>query len=238
MTVGIPINNPTKYVGPDVAIVSIVSRNRSPTGADIRQGTTGRYYPLGSLWIVSNDPTTGTQGDMWWLSKIVANVAFWLQIGAGGTPLLEIETPNGDAVPLAGVIQFLQAGGITISAAGNAVSFNVTGMGLNWSEVTTTSQAMAADSGYVANNVGLVTLTLPAIAPQFSVVSVVGKGSGGWTIAQNAAQTIYYGNATTTPGVGGSLSSALQRDCVTLMCITANNEWEVMQGPQGNITYI
>lgn len=195
--VGIPSNNPTKYLGPDVALVSIVTRNRAPTGADIRQGSTGKYYPIGSWWIISKDPSTGTYGDIYWLSKIVSNVAFWVRVEGGSQPPFSI----------------------------------------NWQEVTT-STVMDYNNGYVANGGSLVTLTLPDIAPQFSVIWVIGKGIGGWSIAQNAGQTIYYGNATTTPGAGGSISSTLQRDCITLMCITENTEWQVMQGPQGNLNYV
>lgn len=76
---GIPPNSPTKYTGANVTLNSIVTRNREPTGADLRQPSTGAYYPIGSQWIVSKDPTTGTEGDLWYLSKIVANVAYWKQ---------------------------------------------------------------------------------------------------------------------------------------------------------------
>ena len=79
---GIPSSSPTKYTGPNVSLVSQAVRNRSPTGTDIRQGTTGKYYPIGSYWIVSKDPTTGTEGDLWYLSKIVSNVAYWIKVTA------------------------------------------------------------------------------------------------------------------------------------------------------------
>jgi len=70
---------PNKYVGPGIYLNSIVSRNREPLGTDYRQPETGRLYPIGSEWIIGANPTTGVQGDKWYLSKIVANVAYWVQ---------------------------------------------------------------------------------------------------------------------------------------------------------------
>ena len=78
---------PTKYLGPNQFLVPVVSRDREPTGADYRQPETGKLYPIASIWQVGKNPTTGSEGDMWMLSKIVANVAFWILISSGGTPL-------------------------------------------------------------------------------------------------------------------------------------------------------
>ena len=41
---------------------------------------------------------------------------------------------------------------------------------------------MAVDTGYVANNAGLVTLTLPDTAALGKVVAVAGLGAGGWLV--------------------------------------------------------
>ncbi len=98
---GISPKDPNKYLGPSVYLSSIVTRNREPTGADYRQPETGKIYPLGSYWLISRDPVSGTQGDLWYLSKIVANVAFWLQVSSGGSGnLIDIQV---DAVTAPGV---------------------------------------------------------------------------------------------------------------------------------------
>ncbi len=76
---GVSPNNPRRYVGQNVAIVNIVTRNRSPTSADYRQPETGKLYPFGCIWAVGEDPTTGAYGDMWILTKIVANAGVWKQ---------------------------------------------------------------------------------------------------------------------------------------------------------------
>lgn len=72
--------NPTKYLGPNVYQACVVSRPRAPLGSDYRQPETGKLYPIGSVWQVGKDPSTGTEGDLYMLSMIVANVATWRPI--------------------------------------------------------------------------------------------------------------------------------------------------------------
>jgi hypothetical protein len=109
---------------------------------------------------------------------------------------------------------------------------------LPWTVVTGTTQAAAVDNGYIVNNAGLVTVTLPATSAVGKVVAVTGiNNATGWSIAQNAGNTIFFGSVTTTPGVGGSLSSTATRDSVFLVCVTANAGWNVLYSV-GNITYV
>src|SRR5712675_2337532 len=58
-------------------------------------------------------------------------------------------------------------------------------------KITGTSQTMAINNSYIANNAGLVTLTIPATLAIGDTFSVVGKGAGGWLVQANAGQTIY-----------------------------------------------
>ncbi len=102
-----------------------------------------------------------------------------------------------------------------------------------WAEVTGTTQAMTVNTGYIANNAALVTLTLPATAALGSVFAVAGKGAGGWKIAQNASQVIHFGNVDSTTGSGGSVASTLRRDVIYLICTTADTDFEVT-GSVGN----
>lgn len=121
---------------------------------------------------------------------------------------------------------------------GDATWATPAGGGLTWNEEVTTSATMAVNNGYIANNAGLVTLTLPATAAIGDTVAVQGKGAGGWLIAQNAGDFINFGDVVTTTGVGGSLASTDDHDSITLVCITANDNWAVLNGPQGIITYV
>jgi len=125
--------------------------------------------------------------------------------------------------------------GVSISNGAGSVTISGTGSGIGWTEVTGTTQTMAADNGYVSSNPALVTLTLPAAAAFGTAITVLGKGAGGWKIAQGAGQQIHFGSVSTTAGATGYLSSTNQYDSIQLICITANNEWACI-GSQGNIT--
>lgn len=103
--------------------------------------------------------------------------------------------------------------------------------------VTGTSATLAVQNRYVANNAGLVTLTLPTTAAVGDVIQIRGGGAGGWLIAQNASQIIHLGSSASTTGVGGSAASSNRYDCLDLTCIVANNEF-VCSGVQGNITIV
>lgn len=122
------------------------------------------------------------------------------------------------------------AGSITIGASG-AASFT-------WSEVAGTTQAIAVNSGYVPNNAGLVTLTLPATAAFGSRIAIQGLGAGGWIIAQNAGQTIVSSGGSTTVGVGGSLASTNRYNSVELVCVVANTTFAIYTAPGGVLTYV
>lgn len=104
-----------------------------------------------------------------------------------------------------------------------------------WSEVTGTSANLVPMQGFIPNNGSLVTLTLPTSSTVGSTIEVVGKGSGGWRIAQNAGQSINFGNQTTTVGAGGRLDSTNQFDSIRLVCTVTDTTWTIL-GSQGNIT--
>jgi hypothetical protein len=121
-------------------------------------------------------------------------------------------------------------GSITISASGGA--------GLTWTHVTGTSQAMVSNSGYIADNSGLVTLSLPATSAIGDELYIVGRGSGGWTVSQGASQQIIIGSSSSTAGGGGSIASSNRRDSIYLVCTNTNLEWTSVGGPQGNLTIV
>jgi hypothetical protein len=119
----------------------------------------------------------------------------------------------------------------TLIASSNFASFH-------WSNVTTTTQTMATNNGYISNNGSLVTLTLPEIVAVGARVAVVGNGAGGWKIAQRVNQIIHVGSSTTTTGTGGSIASTNRYDSVNLICTVANAEFVTEGGIQGIITVV
>jgi len=126
--------------------------------------------------------------------------------------------------------------GISVTPSANTITIATTN-GIAWNEVTGTSQSMAVDNGYIANNAGLVTLTLPATAVVGDRIRIAGKGAGGWRCGQNVGQTINFGNTATTVGVGGYIDSTNQYDALELLCITANTTWVALSSV-GNLNVV
>lgn len=118
------------------------------------------------------------------------------------------------------------AGGITIAATGSG--------GFSWTEVTGTTQTMASNNGYIANNGALVVLTLPAASNVGDEMAVVGKGAGGWKVSAGGGQDIRVGSSDAT----SYIASSNQYDSIYLVCTVANTTWTSLGGPQGNITIV
>lgn len=86
---------------------------------------------------------------------------------------------------------------------------------------------------YIANGVGLVTLTLPERLKVNDYIQVMGKGAGGWRIQLNSGQIIRGTSSTTS---GGTLSSNNRYDSVTLKVMTTDAELSVVS-QVGTLTY-
>lgn len=128
-------------------------------------------------------------------------------------------------------------GTVSFTPGANTLNLESTASGgLTWNEVTGTTQAMDVDNGYICNNGSQVVCTLPDTAALGSVIRIAGKGAGGWKIAQNAGETIYWDASTaTTTGITGYLESTDKYDAVELVCMTADTSWVVVSS-KGNIT--
>jgi hypothetical protein len=164
-----------------------------------------------------------------------------LVTSSAGVPAWTSSMTNGQlligstgATPVVGTIT--GTSGISVAVGAGTITLSGTGSGIGWNEITGASQTMAPDQGYVTNNAGLVTLTLPAVAAFGTVINIVGKGAGGWRIAQGAGQQIQVGSTASTVGAGGYVESTNQYDSIELLCTTANTTWTCLGGPQGNIT--
>lgn len=104
----------------------------------------------------------------------------------------------------------------------------------SWFEITTTAVSMTANNGYIASNAGVVTMTLPATSLVGATLKIVGKGAGGWLLAQGAGQQIKIGSAASTLGAGGSVASTNAFDSLELVCITADTIWSLVGAPQSS----
>ena len=99
--------------------------------------------------------------------------------------------------------------------------------GLIWSREAGAAVTAEDGHGYVNTNAGLTTITLPAVAVLGAIITIIGEGAGGWSIAQNAGQSIQYVGLSTTAGVGGSLSSTHRYDTVYIVCRVASTTFSI-----------
>lgn len=108
-------------------------------------------------------------------------------------------------------IQFLQSGTTTVIDTTGAASFT-------WFVLSEPNNLLPF-AGYITNSSSLLTFTLPNNAQIGDTYRIVwGPLNGGWSIAQNSGQYIQCGNAATTTGVGGSLSSTAIGNSIEIVC--------------------
>lgn len=107
-----------------------------------------------------------------------------------------------------------------------------------WVEITANTVNLVPNNGYIMNNNAVTILaTLPLVAAKGQIIEIAGLGSQGWSVLQNAGQQINYGILSTTPGIGGSLSSTQRYNTVRLLCVVDNLTFNVLSN-QGNLTVV
>lgn len=191
------------------------------------------------------------------LDTLTGNSLSFPRVNAGETALEYVAVNTFSSVPVSGqttvtanatatALTFVAGSNITITTDNTAKSVTINSTasgGITFTEVTGTSQSALVNKGYITNNAGLVTVTLPASAVVGDIVQVSGSGAGGWKLAQNASQSIVWtaggvaGTNVTTTGVGGYLASVDRYDSVTVICIGTDNTWKV-DASKGNITIV
>lgn len=176
-------------------------------------------------------------------AKLGVQTSHGIPYGAGTTAAVAwlAEATNGQ-IPIGStgnppVLAALTAGaGIAINNAAGSITVVNTGTGFQWNNVAGVSSAMAVQNGYIANNAGLVTFTLPVTAVLGSTLAIEGLGAGGWTLVENALQTIIFGNQAATITTG-SISSTNRYDGCELVCVVADTTWKIKQSI-GNLTVV
>lgn len=145
----------------------------------------------------------------------------------------------GTATPAANNINILGTAGTVTTGAGSTITVQTTGGGITWNHVIVVGPTpMLVNSGYTTEVAGppVAGLTLPLTSAYGSIIRVVGVGTGGWIIGQNAGQNIENGALSTTVGAGGTLASSEPTATVELLCVTADTTWRVIDG-QGNLIF-
>lgn len=139
------------------------------------------------------------------------------------------------ATPTAGTITST-GGTITVSTGAGTLNLEVVGGGFAWTDVTSATQAMSVENGYITDRGAGVVYTLPATAALGSEIIVMGK-LGLTTITPNANQQILISSSSGTIGVTGTIVGTNVGDCITLIATTsgASTIWRA-QSLVGNWT--
>lgn len=109
--------------------------------------------------------------------------------------------------------------------------------GLDWQTISSTTQAITVNTGYIARSATSVDFTLPttaAIGQQFSIVYLSPNDGN---LLQNAGQTIIALDQTTTEGTAGRLEGISRGEVLTILCTNTNTEFTVI-GPVGNFNVV
>ena len=128
---------------------------------------------------------------------------------------------------------------VTITPGHGTINLEATSSGgFVWTPVTsaTNPNTLVKSNGYISKGAGVVTFILPAAAAVGDTFSIAGYGNL-WTLTQNALQSITLGNHTSTVGVLGSITATHIRDSITLICVVANSEFQIIESV-GNLTFI
>lgn len=214
---------PLAYEG-DVTVPYIV-RNSAPT-------TSNNKFLVPTVWI---NPDSGIAYIL--VSKALG-IANWVTMASTSGGVVSFLTPDANTVtPTAGVITIANGTAMDITGSGSTITFNSMGGGIAWVSVAGTTQTLSAGHGYVTTNGAQTVFSLPVTASFGDFYIIAGVGAGGWSLSQNAGQSVKLGNLTTTIGVGGSLTSTFASDTIQIVCTTANTTFKVIDS-MGNITVV
>jgi hypothetical protein len=150
-----------------------------------------------------------------------------------------IEGNMGGPVPpnASNIIFLLGSGDLSVTGDPSTNTLTISATGLpTWNKISSNT-ALQTNMGYICTGGGALTLTLPATSNVGDIIEVTLDGSTSWSIAQGAGQLIRLGNAETTAGVGGSLTSTQQGDSFRMVCSITNLKWNVLSS-MGNPTVV
>lgn len=219
----------------------------TPIKRIVRSGAPGNHY----LNFIPGDEWFDSSTNIWWKYLYFDSVSLgvWGQLATPGSDLDSLTGDSGGAVfsvsnniniqgGASGAISFsnggigqldaqVQVDGTTIDIV--AGQLKVVGGGFSWNVITVGGPTqMVNNEGYIANAGVLCQILLPATSSVGDSIQIVGIGSGGFRITQNAGQNIMYLGNLSTAGVGGSFSSTVNTCTIEIICTTADTLWSVV----------
>lgn len=206
--------------------IAVAVTTAAATAAKVGTTTGGTYTPA--------------TGDIIVVTFTLANTATspTINIDGSGAKNILLGNTNPTAVGMAGTKAMMWYDGTAFQLFGSQrvsdTDTNTTYLGATaFTTVTGTTQAAAANAGYIANHASTgINFTLPATAAIGQIVHVLGLGAGGWRVTAPSGDNILIdGNNTGAAGyITGPAGST-----IGLRCIVANTTWEVIDYT-GNLT--
>lgn len=138
--VGVPFQNPRDYVGPDMNIIPIRRFPRRPLSSD-------KKYRVGQFAILGKDPSTGSEGELWYLAAFDGSGdAMWLQFTSGASVDAIDSLTTDDGAPavgpdLGGNVNLFGGTGIVTSGQDPSTTVTVS------IDTSTVGQTITGDSG-------------------------------------------------------------------------------------------
>ncbi len=140
---------------------------------------------------------------------------------SGSTVGQTITGDTGGALsPTAGNWNIVGGSGISTSGSVSTITVNAKTGGFTWTDVSTPTQTIAVQNGYLTDRGAGVVYTLPATASIGDTFIIVGK-LGLATITPNANQQILMSSASGTVGATGTAVSTNVGDSATFVCTTS-----------------
>ncbi len=131
-----------------------------------------------------------------------------------------------DSVPLAGNEDLtfeIQRWMTTLVDTLNTALETIEALLVNPVQIIEATQGAESNTRYIPTNIALTAITLPELCLVGDVVSIVGNGSGGWSMIPFAGQSIQFRASTAST----SVSSAERYDCISVTCVVENTTWVV-----------
>ena len=221
MTFGISRFLPTDYTGPQQNIAPLRCFPREPT-------TTDKKFPIGQLIIIGKNPSSGTQGDIWYLSKFDSSGdAIWLQLLSGaGSPGVDSLTTD-DGAPVVdpdgnGNINVL--GGTSITTAGQGPSTVTINLDADVANSYLTDSGSATPA---ANVISIVGGTGVDTAGSGSTVTINASASVPTTFTSDLGVATPVANNLNVIGSGG-ISTSGAADTLTISGTGMGISWSVI----------
>jgi len=152
MSVGISRFIPTDYLGPNQDFVPIKCFPREPR-------TTDKKFPIGQIVLLGKNPSSGSEGDIWYLARFDSSGnAIWLQLATGASsPGIDTVTTDDGAPAVdpdaSGNINVLGGTGVAVTGQGPGSTVTVSASG-DVANSYVTDSGTATPSSNVLNVLG------------------------------------------------------------------------------------